>query len=68
MTLDEWMTQQGLNETALAAALGVAPSTVNRVRNGKQPPSPAFIAKCILASRGAIDAKTFFAAAYEAAA
>lgn len=68
MTFDDWMADEGHNESTAAAALGVAPSTVNRVRSGKSPATPAFIERCIIASGGRIDARSFFAAAYEKAA
>lgn len=59
MTLDAYLAEQKLTETAFAALVGVDQSTINRARKG-QVPSPRVLAEITAQSNGAVTPNDFF--------
>lgn len=51
MTLDEWLTQNGISETKFASRIGRTQATVNRIRRGIKAPS-ASVARAIRRETG----------------
>lgn len=66
MTLDNYLTDSEITETAFAALIGVDQSTVNRLRKGQVPGKP-LMATIFEKTDGAVRADDFFGLTGEAA-
>jgi transcriptional regulator with XRE-family HTH domain len=60
MTLDQYLTSNGITEAAFATEIGADQSTVNRLRRKGQIPSKELMAAIFEKSGGAVRADDFF--------
>jgi len=64
MTLDKWLTAakdaKGMTEEQFGASVGISQAQVNRLRNGKGPPSAGLIARIRDATDGMVTPNDWF--------
>jgi DNA-binding transcriptional regulator YdaS (Cro superfamily) len=60
MRLSDWMGLHGYDDTKVAKLVGVAQSTINRIRNGVTKPSGNTMARIEEVTGGECSAKDFF--------
>lgn len=60
MRLNEWMTETGTTDDALAALVGVDRSTISRIRRGARVPSFATMQAICEATGGRVQPNSFF--------
>ena len=65
MTLDQYLSDNSITETAFAATIGVDQSSVNRMRKGQVPSKP-IMARIFAVTEGAVRADDFFGLPTEA--
>lgn len=58
--LSTWLSDQKLSDKAFADRLGVAPSTVHRLKNGERSPSIDLLARIEKETAGAVTARDFY--------
>lgn len=54
MTLDEYLRTEKISGTSFAERVGTSGASINRIRHGKQAPSPDMMARIIAASGGKV--------------
>jgi transcriptional regulator with XRE-family HTH domain len=59
MTLDQYLKQNGITETAFAAQIGVNQSSVNRMRKGLISPDILTLGRIVEATAGAVTLADF---------
>lgn len=60
MTLEEYIAQQGITDSAFAEAISVYPSTVMRLKRGDQLPSRAVMVRIFFATKGKVRPDDFY--------
>ena len=64
MTLDEWLTRQGMEAKTFAEQVGVDKATVGRWRGGGTVPRPRVMARIVAVTGGAVTANDFMGLAH----
>lgn len=60
MKLAEWMAANGVDDVALAEAIGITRSSASRIRREKWVPSSATISKIVALTNGQVEPNSFF--------